>query len=179
MVSSLFAEMVADLSDHFAGDGLGELIEFAFGALGRFSYRRAPQTRETAFSMPRFNGHWIGASGNGLLRLRGKLPGRERWRWWFRRRRHQKSWLATSRTIWAPMFSRPSLSSISLATGDGPSLVMRRRTANFFSMTTLRPLGPRVTFTAVGQKVDAAQDCLAGTLLRVRSWFCHDAFFSY
>src|SRR5438034_9813768 len=44
------------------------------------------------------------------------------------------------------MFSRPSLSSISLATVT-PSLVMVGA-PNFFSITTLRPLGPRVTFTA-------------------------------
>ena len=54
--------------------------------------------------------------------------------------------LATSRTIWAPMFSSGSLRSISLATVT-PSLVMVGE-PNFLSMTTLRPLGPRVTLTA-------------------------------
>src|SRR5271169_4859967 len=44
------------------------------------------------------------------------------------------------------MFSRPSCSSISFATVT-PSLVMSGE-PNFFSITTLRPLGPRVTFTA-------------------------------
>src|ERR1700709_1657715 len=53
---------------------------------------------------------------------------------------------ATSRPIWAPMFSNLSLSSISLATVT-PSLVMRGA-PNDLSMTTLRPLGPSVTFTA-------------------------------
>jgi hypothetical protein len=53
---------------------------------------------------------------------------------------------ATSRTIWAPMFSNLSASSISLATVT-PSLVMRGAPKDF-SITTLRPLGPRVTFTA-------------------------------
>ncbi len=53
---------------------------------------------------------------------------------------------ATSRTIWAPMFSSGSASSISLATVT-PSLVMVGE-PNFFSSTTLRPLGPRVTLTA-------------------------------
>ena len=53
---------------------------------------------------------------------------------------------ATSRTIWAPMFSSGSLSSISLATVT-PSLVMAGE-PNFLSRTTLRPFGPRVTFTA-------------------------------
>src|SRR3954462_3396220 len=54
--------------------------------------------------------------------------------------------LATSRTICAPMFSSGSLRSISFATVT-PSLVMVGE-PNFLSRTTLRPLGPRVTFTA-------------------------------
>src|SRR6266436_5044176 len=53
---------------------------------------------------------------------------------------------ATSRTICAPMFSSLSSSSISLATVT-PSLVIVGE-PNFFSMTTLRPLGPSVIFTA-------------------------------
>src|SRR3954464_3050872 len=56
---------------------------------------------------------------------------------------------ATSRTIWAPMFSNLSLSSISLATVT-PSLVMRGA-PKLLSMTTLRPLGPSVTFTALAR----------------------------
>src|SRR5277367_5680499 len=54
--------------------------------------------------------------------------------------------LATSRTIWAPMFSNLSASSISLATVT-PSLVMRGA-PKLLSSTTLRPFGPSVTFTA-------------------------------
>ena len=55
--------------------------------------------------------------------------------------------LATSFTICAPMFSNLSLSSISLAT-DTPSLVMVGA-PNERSNTTLRPFGPKVTFTAL------------------------------
>src|ERR1700676_1601496 len=55
--------------------------------------------------------------------------------------------LATSRTIWAPMFSNLSSSSISLATVT-PSLVTRGA-PNDLSSTTLRPLGPSVTLTAL------------------------------
>src|SRR5258706_1559338 len=54
---------------------------------------------------------------------------------------------ATSRTIWALMFSNLSSSSISLATVT-PSLVMRGA-PNDLSSTTLRPFGPSVTFTAL------------------------------
>src|SRR3989454_8274640 len=53
---------------------------------------------------------------------------------------------ATSFSIWAPMFSQGSLSSISLATVT-PSLV-RVGLPNFLSMTTFRPFGPSVTLTA-------------------------------
>ena len=56
---------------------------------------------------------------------------------------------ATSRTICAPMFSNLSSSSISFATVT-PSLVMRGA-PNDFSSTTLRPLGPRVTLTALAK----------------------------
>ncbi len=51
----------------------------------------------------------------------------------------------TSLTIWAPMFSNGSASSISLAMVT-PSLVMRG-VPNFLSSTTLRPLGPMVILT--------------------------------
>src|SRR3984957_15868685 len=53
----------------------------------------------------------------------------------------------TSRPIWAPMFSNLSSSSISLATVT-PSLVTRGA-PNDLSSTTLRPLGPSVTLTAL------------------------------
>jgi hypothetical protein len=57
--------------------------------------------------------------------------------------------LATSRTICAPMFSRGSFRSISLATVT-PSLVIVGE-PNFLSRTTLRPFGPSVTFTALAR----------------------------
>ena len=53
---------------------------------------------------------------------------------------------ATSLTSCAPMFSYGQASSISLATVT-PSLVICGA-PNFFSMITLRPLGPSVTLTA-------------------------------
>src|SRR5688500_5741163 len=54
--------------------------------------------------------------------------------------------VATSFTIWAPMFSSGSASSISFATVT-PSLVTVGA-PNFLSMTTFRPFGPSVTLTA-------------------------------
>ena len=56
---------------------------------------------------------------------------------------------ATSRISWAPRFSNRSASSISLATVT-PSLVERGAPKDF-SMTTLRPLGPSVTLTALAR----------------------------
>ena len=53
--------------------------------------------------------------------------------------------VATSLTSWAPMFSNGSSSSTSLAIVT-PSLVIVGA-PNFLSITTLRPFGPRVTFT--------------------------------
>ena len=54
---------------------------------------------------------------------------------------------ATSFTIWAPIFSRGSANSISLATVT-PSLVMFGA-PNDLLMITFLPLGPKVTFTAL------------------------------
>jgi hypothetical protein len=58
--------------------------------------------------------------------------------------------VATSRTIWAPMFSNLSASSISLATVT-PSLEMRGA-PNDFSSRTLRPFGPSVALTASARR---------------------------
>ena len=61
---------------------------------------------------------------------------------------------ATSLTICAPMFSNLSSSSISFAT-DTPSLVTVGA-PKLFSSTTLRPFGPRVTFTALARMLTPA-----------------------
>ena len=58
--------------------------------------------------------------------------------------------VATSFTSCAPMFSNGSSSSTSRAI-DTPSLVMVGA-PNFLSRTTLRPLGPRVTLTALARR---------------------------
>ena len=61
---------------------------------------------------------------------------------------------ATSFTICAPMFANWSSSSISLATVT-PSLVTVGAPHDF-SMTTLRPRGPRVTLTALARVLSPA-----------------------
>ena len=64
----------------------------------------------------------------------------------------------TSRTSCAPMFSNGSSSSISLAMVT-PSLVISGA-PNFLSSTTLRPLGPRVTFTVSARTLTPASSAL-------------------
>src|SRR5688572_3069765 len=74
--------------------------------------------------------------------------------------------LATSFTICAPMFSNLFSSSISLATVT-PSLVTVGAPHDF-SITTLRPRGPSVTFTALASVLRPCAICLrACTLNRI------------
>ena len=74
--------------------------------------------------------------------------------------------VATSFTSWAPMFSKGSSSSTSRAM-DTPSLVMVGA-PNFFSMTTLRPFGPRVTLTVSASLFDAGLEAAAGGLVELQ-----------
>ena len=75
--------------------------------------------------------------------------------------------VATSFTSWAPMFSNGSSSSTSRAI-DTPSLVMVGA-PNFFSSTTLRPLGPRVTFTASASLLTPASRARRASSSNLRS----------
>jgi hypothetical protein len=75
--------------------------------------------------------------------------------------------VATSLTIWAPMFSIASSSSISLATVT-PSLVMSGE-PNLRSITTLRPLGPSVTLTASASLSTPFFSAARASVLNVRS----------
>ena len=76
---------------------------------------------------------------------------------------------ATSLSIWAPMFSKWSLSSISLATVT-PSFVMVGL-PNFLSMTTLRPFGPSVTLTAWAMTLTPRRSAARASSL---NWSCFD-----
>ena len=71
--------------------------------------------------------------------------------------------LATSLTSSAPIFSYGSSSSISLAI-ETPSFVMVGA-PHFFSSTTLRPLGPRVTLTASASDVHAPLETAASLFI--------------
>ena len=65
MVSSLLAEMRADLGDHVAGDGLGELVEFAFAALAGLWIDGAANHGD-GFLDAALQGHRVGAGSDGL-----------------------------------------------------------------------------------------------------------------
>ena len=71
--------------------------------------------------------------------------------------------LATSLTSSAPIFSYGSSSSISLAM-DTPSLVIVGA-PHFFSRTTLRPFGPRVTRDGVGEDVHTPLETAASLFI--------------
>ena len=103
------------------------------------------ETAATAFSMPRLSA--IGFAPAATLRRPSRTSA------WARTvavvvpsPATSSVFLATSLTSSAPIFSYGSSSSISLAI-ETPSLVMVGA-PHFFSSTTLRPLGPRVTLTA-------------------------------
>jgi hypothetical protein len=167
MVSSLLAEMVPTWAIIFAGD-LGELVERA-RCCGCRPCRRLPQTAVTAFSMPRFRAIGLAPAATVLTPSR-KMACARTVAVVVPSPATSEVLDATSRTICAPMFSSGSFSSISLATVT-PSLVMVGE-PNFFSMTTLRPLGPSVTFHSISQNIHAAQNRLAG-IFSVQNLLCH------
>ena len=48
-----------------------------------------------------------------------------------------------------------------------------------FSMTTTRPLGPRVVLTGAGELGDAAEDGLAGVVVELNAFGWHLCFFRF
>src|SRR5664279_4303034 len=143
MVSSLLAEMVPTCAI-ISPDTFCEYLSSAPG-MRLPSWSREPHTAVMALSMPRFSA--IGfAPAATLFTPSRKMHYARTVAVVVPSPATSEVFDATSRTICAPMFSSGSFSSISLATVT-PSLVMSGE-PNFFSITTLRPLGPRVTFTA-------------------------------
>src|SRR3984885_12732978 len=144
MVSSLLAEMVPTwLIMLSLLTGFENLSSSPLTRLPSLSI--LPQMVVTAFSMPRLRAIGLAPAATVLTPSR-KIA-------WARTvavvvpsPATSEVFEATSRTICAPMFSSAFDSSISLATVT-PSLVIVGE-PNFFSITTLRPFGPSVTFTA-------------------------------
>src|SRR5579871_6727858 len=132
IVSSLFAEMVPTCATMLPLTGLAIFLTSAM-------------TASTAFSMPRFTSIGFAPPTTCFTPSR-KIDWASTVAVVVPSPAMSDVLLATSRTIWAPMFSSASLRSISFATVT-PSLVIVGE-PNFLSRTTLRPLGPSVTFTA-------------------------------
>src|SRR5712691_10934235 len=130
---SLFAEMAPTWAISFLP---------AEGTLSRLS---SSTTTSTAFSMPRFSSIGL-APAVTFLRPSRKMAWASTVAVVVPSPARSEVLVATSFTIWAPMFSISSSSSTSFATVT-PSLVTVGL-PNFLSMTTFRPLGPSVTFTA-------------------------------
>ena len=121
--------------------------------------------------MPRLIVHRVVARGDHLARLRGKIACASTVAVVVPSPATSEVFEATSRTIWAPMFSNLFESSISLATVT-PSLVIVGA-PKLFSITTLRPLGPSVTFTAFASVFDAGEDAVAGVRVVDDFLGCH------
>ena len=117
----------------------------SFDSMVRERVRRSSTIAETARSMPRFRSIGFMPAATALEPSR-TMPWASRVAVVVPSPASSLVFDATSRTIWAPMFSNLSSSSISLATVT-PSLVMRGA-PKALSSTTLRPLGPRVMRTA-------------------------------
>ena len=142
---SIASAMISPICGVSGGDrgGRGDLL-LGLDVLGH-ARAAARTTASTAFSMPRLSA--IGFAPAATLRRPSRTMA------WARTvavvvpsPATSSVFLATSLTSSAPIFSYGSSSSISLAM-DTPSLVMVGA-PHFFSRTTLRPLGPRVTLTA-------------------------------
>src|SRR5687768_13559928 len=130
---SLFAEMAPTCAISFL-PAVGTEIDFSCST-----------TAATAFSMPRLSAIGL-APAVTFLRPSRKIAWASTVAVVVPSPARSEVLVATSFTIWAPMFSSGSDSSTSFATVT-PSLVTVGA-PNFLSMTTFRPLGPSVTFTA-------------------------------
>ena len=109
------------------------------------SLSRVPMIAVTAFSMPRFSAVGLAPAATVFTPSR-KMDCARTVAVVVPSPATSEVFEATSRTSCAPTFSSGSFRSISLATVT-PSLVMVGE-PNFFSITTFRPLGPSVAFTA-------------------------------
>src|SRR5215207_1037014 len=152
---SLFAEMVPTWAISF------------LPAEGTESVRRCSTTASTARSMPRLSSIGLTPAVT-FLRPSRKIAWASTVAVVVPSPATSDVLVATSFTIWAPMFSSGSESSISLATVT-PSLVIVGA-PNFLSMTTFRPLGPRVTFTASASLSTPRLSAARASLLNWRSF---------
>src|SRR6185312_14686203 len=140
MASAIISPMAGSPAEMEAVEAICSLVSTSLASLDSSSL-----TRSTAASMPRLRD--IGFAPAATLRRPSRTSA------WASTvavvvpsPATSSVFFATSLTSSAPIFSHGSSSSISLAM-DTPSLVIVGA-PHFFSSTTFRPLGPRVTFTA-------------------------------
>src|SRR5205085_2020189 len=140
MASAIISPIALSPAEMLAVEAICSLVSTSLASLESSSL-----TRSTAASMPRLSD--IGLAPAATFRRPSRTSA------WARTvavvvpsPATSSVFFATSLTSSAPIFSHGSSSSISLAM-DTPSLVIVGA-PHFFSSTTLRPLGPRVTFTA-------------------------------
>src|SRR6266849_1371019 len=140
IASAIISPIAVSPAEMEAVEAICSLVSTSFASLESSSL-----TRSTAASMPRLSD--IGLAPAATLRRPSRTSA------WASTvavvvpsPATSSVFFATSLTSSAPIFSHGSSSSISLAM-DTPSLVIVGA-PHFFSRTTLRPLGPRVTFTA-------------------------------
>ena len=140
IASAIISPMVGSAAEIEAVAAICSLVSTGLAMLESSSL-----TRSTAFSMPRLSA--IGFAPAATLRRPSRTSA------WARTvavvvpsPATSSVFFATSLTSSAPIFSYGSSSSISLAM-ETPSLVIVGA-PHFFSRTTLRPRGPRVTLTA-------------------------------
>src|ERR1017187_1049628 len=141
MASAIISPMAVSPAEMEAVEAICSLVSTSLASLESSSL-----TRSTAASMPRLSD--IGLAPAATLRRPSRTSA------WASTvavvvpsPATSSVFFATSLTSSAPIFSHGSSTSISLAM-DTPSLVIVGA-PHFFSSTTLRPLGPRVTFTAL------------------------------
>ena len=152
MVSSLLAEMVPTWAISFES------------RVGLDIFSSSSTTASTALSMPRLSSIGFTPAATSLVPSR-KIAWASTVAVVVPSPATSEVLLATSFTIWAPMFSNLSSSSISLATVT-PSLVTVGE-PKLFSRTTLRPFGPSVTRTALASALTPDEQLRARVLIEL------------
>ena len=161
----------AHLCDHFAGDGLGELIQFALGAFaGLLVELTANQSHR--FLDAALHRHWIGAGSNRLHAFAINCLGENRC---------SGSTVAGNIRGFGSHFANHLGAHVLQAVlefdffGNGNAVLGDGRRTEFLFDDNVAALGAEGNLYCVGKKIDAAQNCLPG-LFSVYDLFCHDAF---
>ncbi len=171
IVVSLLAEIVPTWRNHFAGDGLGELIQFAFAALARLRINRSADERNCLLNAA-LQRHRIRAGSNRLdafainrLRQNGRRGGAVAG--------HVRS-LGSDflHHLRAHVFQGVAQFDF---LGYGDAVLGNGRRAEFLVDDHVAALGAERDLYRVRQNIDAAQNRLS-RLFSVNNLFCHCVF---